>query len=136
MLSSLVIPTHPQLLQGAAKNSGDPTAQQNLQDNAVELRNITNSTATAVLKKRAVRKLEIACRHACTISTQLIAAAQGGGTSNTNESSQQQLMAQCKVCTYVCVVLTKVSWSETLTSGTCCILVRMWIYPSSYTCPH
>jgi talin len=82
--------------KGAAKNSGDPQAQQNLQGAAVELRNITNSTATAVLKKRAIRKLEVACRHACAICTQLIAAAQGAGSSNTNESSQQQLLVQCK----------------------------------------
>ena len=64
---------------------------------AEDLRNITNATASSALKKRAIRKLEIASRHACAVATQLIAASQSASTTNTNSASQQQMMTQCKV---------------------------------------
>ena len=64
---------------------------------AEDLRNITNATASSALKKRAIRKLEVASRHACAVATQLIAASQSTAATNTNSASQQQLMTQCKV---------------------------------------
>lgn len=64
---------------------------------AEDLRNITNATASSALKKRAIRKLEVASRHACAVATQLIAASQSTAATNTNTASQQQLMTQCKV---------------------------------------
>lgn len=71
---------------------------------AEELRNITNATASSALKKRAIRKLEVASRHACAVATQLIAASQSASATNTNTASQQQLMTQCKVW--------RVTWKE------------------------
>ena len=83
--------------KGAARNANDPSAQAALKFAAEELRAITNATASTALKKRAIRKLEGAARHACACGTQLIAASQGAGATNANEVSQHQLMNQCKI---------------------------------------
>ena len=83
--------------KGAARNANDPSAQAALKFAAEELRAITNATASTALKKRAIRKLEVAARHACACGTQLIAASQGAGATNANEVSQHQLMNQCKI---------------------------------------
>lgn len=58
---------------------------------------ITNATASAALKKKAIKKLEIAAKQAGAVATQCIAAAQGAGASNRNDASQQQLINHCKV---------------------------------------
>jgi len=58
---------------------------------------ITNATASAALKKKAIKKLEIAAKQTGAVATQCIAAAQGAGASNRNDASQQQLINHCKV---------------------------------------
>lgn len=49
---------------------------------AEHLRAVTNAAASAALKKKAIKKLEMAAKQACAVSTQLIAAAQGAAASN------------------------------------------------------
>ena len=49
---------------------------------AEHLRAVTNATAMSAMKKKAIKKLEMAAKQASAVSTQLIAAAQGAGASN------------------------------------------------------
>ena len=58
---------------------------------------ITNVTAGAALKRKAIKKLEKAAKQAGAVATQCIAAARGAGASNRNDASQQQLINHCKV---------------------------------------
>lgn len=83
--------------QGAARNPNDTAAQEALRKAAEGVRMITNATASAALKKKAIKKLEIAAKQAGAVATQCIAAAQGAGASNRNDASQQQLINHCKV---------------------------------------
>ena len=59
---------------------------------------VINAIASAGLKKKAIKKLEIAAKQAAAVASQCIAAAQGAGVSNRNKSSQQLLINYCKVC--------------------------------------
>lgn len=59
-------------------------------------RAVTNAAASTALKKKAIKKLEIAAKQASAVATQCIAAAQGAGASNRNEASQTQLINHCK----------------------------------------
>eukprot|EP00731_Ephydatia_muelleri_P016952 Em0010g50a len=63
--------------KGAARNPGDEQAQEALRKAAEYLRAVTNAAASNALKKKAIRKLEIAAKQTAAVSTQLIAAAQG-----------------------------------------------------------
>ena len=58
---------------------------------------ITNATASAALKRKAIKKLEKAAKQTGAVATQCIVAAQGTGASNKNDASQQQLINHCKV---------------------------------------
>ena len=95
----------------AAKNPNDHAAQEALRLAAENLRAATNAAASSALKKKAIKKLELAAKQTAAVSTQLIAAAQGAGASNRsvicrytvlmyplvrNDASQSQLMAYCK----------------------------------------
>ena len=55
-----------------------------------------NAAASSALKKKLIRRLEVAAKHTAAVSTQLIAAAQGAGASNRNEASQSQLINHCQ----------------------------------------
>uniref|UniRef100_A0A1X7VGP0 FERM domain-containing protein n=1 Tax=Amphimedon queenslandica TaxID=400682 RepID=A0A1X7VGP0_AMPQE len=74
----------------------DENAEKNLRMAAEHLRAVTNATAMSAMKKKAIKKLEMAAKQASAVSTQLIAAAQGAGASNRNDASQNQLMNHCK----------------------------------------
>ena len=82
--------------KGAARNPNDPAAQEALRKAAEHLRAVTHAAASNALKKKAIRRLEIAAKQAAAVATQCIAAAQGAGASNRNEVSQTQLINHCQ----------------------------------------
>ena len=70
--------------------------QQVTSDLVLLLRTVTNEAASNALKKKAIKKLEIAAKQAAAVATQCIAAAQGARAFNCNEASQTQLINHCK----------------------------------------
>ena len=60
----------------------DDEAQEQLRLAAEHLRAVVNAAASSPLKKKVIKKLEMAAKQAAAVSTQLIAAAQGAGSSN------------------------------------------------------
>ena len=77
----------------AAKNPNDHAAQEALRLAAENLRAATNAAASSALKKKAIKKLELAAKQTAAVSTQLIAAAQGAGVSNRSAAVNDLLIA-------------------------------------------
>ena len=63
--------------KGAARNPNDEASQEAVRKAAENLRAVVNSVASSALKKRAIKKLEIAAKQTAAVCTQCIAAAQG-----------------------------------------------------------
>lgn len=84
-------------LQGAAGDPNDAAVQETLCKAAECVRMIANATLNTALKKKVIKKLEIAVKQTGTTATQCIVAAQGAGASNRNDASQKQLINHCKV---------------------------------------
>ena len=63
--------------KGAARNPNDPRTQEAVRKAAENLRALVNSVASSALKKKAIKKLEIAAKQTAAVCTQCIAAAQG-----------------------------------------------------------
>lgn len=60
----------------------DDKAQENLRLAAEHLRSVVNAAATSPLKKKVIKKLQVAAKQVAAVSTQLIAASQGTAASN------------------------------------------------------
>ena len=87
---------HLYTIQGAARDPNNAEAQEALRKAAEDLRNATNAAANDALKKKLIKKLEVAAKQTAASATQCIAAAQGATPTNRNQSSQQQLLTNCK----------------------------------------
>ncbi|KAJ9593984.1 hypothetical protein L9F63_014625, partial [Diploptera punctata] len=80
-----------------ASNPHDAQRQNQLRQAVEELRAATTAAATPALRKKLITRLEAAAKQAASTATQCIAAAQGAAQHNTNKSSQEELMSDCKV---------------------------------------
>jgi talin len=79
-----------------AARPGDAHSQEQLKRTAENLRNATQSTVGATIKRKLFKKLENAAKHSAATATQCIAASQGAGPHNTSIVSQDELMDSCK----------------------------------------
>ncbi|XP_075218972.1 talin_middle and talin-RS domain-containing protein rhea isoform X1 [Lycorma delicatula] len=80
-----------------AGNPHDASKQQHLRQTVEDLRAATTLATTPALRKKLIHKLEVAAKSAACTATQCIASAQGVVHHNANKSSQDELMADCKV---------------------------------------
>ncbi|XP_071826675.1 talin-1-like isoform X5 [Apostichopus japonicus] len=83
--------------KGCAGSPNDAAQQHRLRQAAEDLRSATNLAANNALKKKLITRLENAAKQAAALSTQTISAAQGADLHNTNKSSQQELIDECRV---------------------------------------
>ena len=79
-----------------ASNPSDPESQQILKTAAENLRSTTHAAVGTTIKRKMIKRLENASKHAAATATQCIAASQGAGGHNTNGMSQDELMESCK----------------------------------------
>ncbi len=63
---------------------------------AEHLRNTTHAAVGTTIKRKMIKRLENASKHAAATATQCIAASQGAGQHNTNPMAQDELMDSCK----------------------------------------
>ncbi|KZS21620.1 Talin-2 [Daphnia magna] len=82
--------------KACASSPNDANQQQKLRQAAEELRGTAESAAGEAIKKKVIKRLETAAKHAAATATQSIAAAQAAGPHNSNPTSQDQLLAACK----------------------------------------
>lgn len=82
--------------KGCASSPNDSEQQQMLKSAAEELRSATNAAASNALKKKLIKKLEVAARQAATSATQLMTASNAANRTNKNTTSLQQLEEHCK----------------------------------------
>ena len=73
----------PSFHYGAARDPNNVEAKKALRRAAQDLRNATNAVANGALKKKLIKKLEVS--------------AQGATRTNRYQSSQQQLLTNCKM---------------------------------------
>ncbi|KDR19212.1 Talin-1 [Zootermopsis nevadensis] len=79
-----------------ASSPHDAQRQNQLCEAVEELRAATTAAATPALRRKLITRLEAAAKNAASTATQCIAAAQGAAHHNTNKSSQEELMGDCK----------------------------------------
>ncbi|XP_018022014.1 talin-2 isoform X3 [Hyalella azteca] len=79
-----------------AASPNDPQSQKALLDAADAVRRTTNSAASNALKKKIIKRLESAGKHAAAAATQCMAASQGAGPYNTSMASQKALITDCR----------------------------------------
>ena len=82
--------------QAVSADGSDPSSQEALKRAAETLRNTTSHAVSTTMKRKMIKRLENASKHAAATATQCIAASQGAGSHNTNHIGQQQLMDSCK----------------------------------------
>ena len=82
--------------KACASSPNDADQQSKLRKAAEDLRSVTQVAAGDAIKKKVIKRLETAAKHAAATATQSIAAAQAAGAHNTNPTSQDQLLAACK----------------------------------------
>ena len=82
--------------KACASNPNDSEQQMKLRRAAEDLRSATQAAAGDAIKKKVIKRLETAAKHAAATATQSIAAAQAAGPHNSNPTSQDQLLAACK----------------------------------------
>ncbi|XP_059352131.1 talin-2-like isoform X2 [Daphnia carinata] len=82
--------------KACASSPNDASQQQKLRQAAEELRGTAQAAAGDAIKKKVIKRLETAAKHAAATATQSIAAAQAAGPHNSNPTSQDQLLAACK----------------------------------------
>nr|CAD7594785.1 unnamed protein product [Timema genevievae] len=80
-----------------ASSPHDAHKQNQLRQAVEELRAATTAAATPALRRKLVTRLESAAKQAASTATQCIAAAQGATHHNTNKTSQEELMSDCKI---------------------------------------
>ena len=74
----------------------DEMKQDVLRETAENVRVATNAASENALKKKIIKRLENAAKHAAATGTQCMAAAQGAGPHNTSPAAQDELIADCK----------------------------------------
>lgn len=79
-----------------ASRPHDRESQDALKRAAEHLRSTTQSAVGTTIKRKMIKRLENAAKHAAATTTQCIAASQGVGPHNTNSLSQDELMDSCK----------------------------------------
>ena len=79
-----------------AASPGNASSQDMLKRAADHIRATTSEAVGATIKRKMIKRLENASKHAAATATQCIAASQGAGAHNTNHIGQQQLMDSCK----------------------------------------
>eukprot|EP00095_Tigriopus_kingsejongensis_P007975 maker-scaffold475_size161908-snap-gene-0.21 protein:Tk07975 transcript:maker-scaffold475_size161908-snap-gene-0.21-mRNA-1 annotation:"Talin-1" len=79
-----------------ASNPNDRESQEALKRAAEHLRTTTQNAVGTTIKRKMIKRLENAAKHAAATATQCIAASQGVGPHNTNSVSQEELMESCK----------------------------------------
>ncbi|XP_050730859.1 talin-2-like isoform X3 [Eriocheir sinensis] len=79
-----------------ASHPNDENRQFILREVAESVRTATNLAASNALKKKIIKRLENAAKHAAATGTQCMAAAQGAGPHNSNPATQDEVMADCK----------------------------------------
>merc|ERR1711963_1350795 len=79
-----------------ASSPNDRESQDALKRAAENLRITTQSAVGTTIKRKMIKRLENASKHAAATATQCIAASQGAGGHNTNSHSQNELMESCK----------------------------------------
>ena len=80
-----------------ASSPNDRDSQDALKRAAEHLRNTTQTAVGTTIKRKMIKRLENAAKHAAATTTQCIAASQGVGPHNSNSLSQDELMDSCKV---------------------------------------
>jgi talin len=79
-----------------ASTPGNAGSQDALRQAADRLRTTTAEAVGTTLKRKMMKRLENAAKHAAATATQCIAASQGAGQHNTSHASQDDLMESCK----------------------------------------
>lgn len=79
-----------------ASHPNDEVRQLELRQAAENVRIATNAAANNALKKKIIKRLENAAKHAAATGTQCMAAAQGAGPHNTSPGTQDELISDCK----------------------------------------
>ncbi|KAK4327375.1 hypothetical protein Pmani_002156 [Petrolisthes manimaculis] len=79
-----------------ASHPNDERRQLFLRETVENVRIATNAAAGNALKKKIIKRLENAAKHAAATGTQCMAAAQGAGPHNTSPGTQDELIADCK----------------------------------------
>ena len=82
--------------KSCASKPQDPDSQDALKRAAENLRITTQSAVGTTIKRKMIKRLENASKHAAATATQCIAASQGAGGHNTNSITQDELMDSCK----------------------------------------
>merc|ERR1719412_1739917 len=82
--------------KSCASSPTDRDSQDALKRAAENLRNTTHIAVSTTMKRKMIKRLENASKHAAATATQCIAASQGAGSHNTNHTTQDQLMESCK----------------------------------------
>lgn len=82
--------------KACASSPNDRACQDALKRAAENLRNTTHAAVSATMKRKVIKRLENASKHAAATATQCIAASQGAGSYNTNPIAQNHLMDSCK----------------------------------------
>ncbi|XP_026300610.1 talin-2 isoform X4 [Apis mellifera] len=78
-----------------ASSPHDAKMQDQLRQAAEELRAATTAAATPALRRKLINRLEACAKQAAATATQCIAASTGAAHHNTNQSSQEELNAEC-----------------------------------------
>ena len=79
-----------------ASRPHDRESQDALKRAAEHLRSTTHAAVGATIKRKTIKRLENAAKHAAATATQCIAASQGVGPHNTSAAGQDELMDACK----------------------------------------
>ncbi len=87
--------------KSCASRPGDRNSQDALKRAAEHLRATTHAAVGATIKRKMIKRLENAAKHAAAAATQCLAASQGVGPHNTNAHSQDELMESCKAVAVV-----------------------------------
>uniref|UniRef100_A0A6A7G0J5 Talin-2-like isoform X3 n=2 Tax=Hirondellea gigas TaxID=1518452 RepID=A0A6A7G0J5_9CRUS len=82
--------------KSCASGPNDVRRQEMLVEAAEGVRRATNTAASNALKKKIIKRLEAAGKHAAAAATQCMAASQGAGPHNTSMAAQEALIADCR----------------------------------------
>ena len=82
--------------KSCASKPQDPDSQEALKRAAENLRTTTDAAVRTTIKRKMIKRLENASKHAAATATQCIAASQGAGGHNSNSTAQDELMDSCK----------------------------------------
>merc|ERR1719297_744534 len=79
-----------------ASSPNNESSQEQLKRAADHIRATTSEAVGTTIKRKMIKRLENASKHAAATATQCIAASQGAGGHNSNPMAQDELMDSCK----------------------------------------